>query len=188
MYTQLRDEVDFLTIYIKEAHASDEWKLGNIIDIPQHKNLNDRCEAAKLLTKKYNYLSPVVVDTMDNAFMREMASWPERYYIIKDGKIFAVCDVDNEFGHNRLLLRRTLRILLGYDQDNQPEVLRSDANPYCCEETQPCKQCIPEDFEELDLVDDVEREFVQSQMVVHSTNQCYACNNCSKPFVPEVAS
>lgn len=46
LFEQYRDRVDFLAIYIVEAHAKDEWPLGHKRScIPQHKTLQDRIEA-----------------------------------------------------------------------------------------------------------------------------------------------
>jgi len=38
-------------IQIREAHASDVWPIGNIIDVKEHHTLSDRLVAAKEMVK-----------------------------------------------------------------------------------------------------------------------------------------
>lgn len=76
---------DFVIIYTSEAHPQDGWGIReNEIKLHQHKSLEDRLEAAKiLLDKKPN--CPVLVDTMSNEACKLYGSLPERLYIILDG-------------------------------------------------------------------------------------------------------
>jgi hypothetical protein len=40
--------VDFLFVYVMEAHAADEWPLGLLRSTtPQHRNIDERCSAAR---------------------------------------------------------------------------------------------------------------------------------------------
>jgi hypothetical protein len=100
-------------IYISEAHASDEWKLGNIVDINQHKNVKERITAAKNFIEEYSWNIPTVVDGMAPSaisFEQEYSAWPERYYIIgADGTVQHRSDASNEYGFDRLGLKRSLR-------------------------------------------------------------------------------
>jgi len=81
----------FLTIYIAEAHAADQWPLGNHVVIKQHKTLEERLEAAynyrAKLQKKGLNIGEIVVDGIDNVFMETWACHPERYFIIYQGKL-----------------------------------------------------------------------------------------------------
>jgi len=82
IFLKYSNRVDFLTVYVCEAHATDEWKLGNRVKIPQHQSLNDRISAAKLFESENDYQIPLVVDSMDNDFDTTYSAWPERGYII----------------------------------------------------------------------------------------------------------
>jgi len=82
-----RDQVNSLTVYIKEAHANDQWPLGNEVVISQHKTVEDRINAAKLFQQNTNYLVPLVIDTIENTVNDTYAMWPEKAFIIVDGKI-----------------------------------------------------------------------------------------------------
>lgn len=78
---------DFLIVYICEAHPTDEWRWNNNIEIVQHRSQQERCAAAKHLKKVSRCSSPVVVDTMDNEATRAYGAYPERLFIIQEGKI-----------------------------------------------------------------------------------------------------
>jgi len=93
--------MDFVCVYIDEAHANDKWPLGTHVDIPSHKTFEDRVNASDILIKKYGLKIPVFYDTMTNEFDQQFAIWPERYYIIKDNKIDFVCEPTDEFGFDR---------------------------------------------------------------------------------------
>lgn len=79
--------VNFLIVYCQEAHASDEWPIGSIYQIKQHKTLDDRFSSAKLFIKNFDYKGKLLVDKMNNKFQTEYSSWPTKYYLIKNGKI-----------------------------------------------------------------------------------------------------
>jgi len=74
----------FIAVYVSEAHATDEWPLGNFVSITQHKTIEERIEAAKKFVSVLNFKLPVYVDTIDNSFDNVYCAWPDRYYIIKN--------------------------------------------------------------------------------------------------------
>jgi len=47
LFKEFKDTADFLMVYIKEAHAIDEWPLGNHCVVKQHKSLEERINIAK---------------------------------------------------------------------------------------------------------------------------------------------
>ncbi|XP_052818326.1 type I iodothyronine deiodinase-like [Mya arenaria] len=80
-------EIDFVTVYIKEAHASDGWNLiGNNHEINQHETIDDRIKAAKILSDS-GLKSPLFVDTMENDAQKAYFSLPEALYVIEEGKV-----------------------------------------------------------------------------------------------------
>jgi hypothetical protein len=80
----------FAFVYILEAHAVDEWPVRSTnADVKQHKSLTDRAAAASRLQAEYP-LHPrlhLLLDNEQNDFNNTYASWPFRYWIVKDGKI-----------------------------------------------------------------------------------------------------
>ena len=83
-----------LTIYIEEAHASDEWflpesrdvKAGNAI-IAAHQSLKERLAAANSFILDKKYPIECVVDSMADHIVDRYNAWPERLYIVLDGVI-----------------------------------------------------------------------------------------------------
>jgi len=80
----------FAFVYILEAHAHDEWPVPcECTDVAQHKTLQDRALAASLLVNEYP-LHPklnLLLDNIQNEFNNTYASWPFRYWIIRNGKV-----------------------------------------------------------------------------------------------------
>jgi len=87
MAEHFQEVADFLVIYISEAHPKDAWPLGKHVEIESHKNINDRIGAAKFYQQKFGLRIPMLVDTMENQFDKNYASWPERFYIIINNQI-----------------------------------------------------------------------------------------------------
>ncbi|CAG8462650.1 13377_t:CDS:2 [Dentiscutata heterogama] len=85
IYERYRTSTDFYMIQIKEAHASDVWPIGNIVDVKEHKTLADRLTAAEEMVKATQLKIPVLVDTMDNTFLKLYCPWPFRFFIVVDG-------------------------------------------------------------------------------------------------------
>ena len=92
MWAAYSDDVEFLVVYIREAHAIDSFlpKGGGgdpIVEDP--KTIEERSELAQvcLSTLALDPI-PAVVDTLDDAASRAYEAWPDRLYLIgKDGKV-----------------------------------------------------------------------------------------------------
>ncbi|XP_041375782.1 type I iodothyronine deiodinase-like [Gigantopelta aegis] len=79
-------DVDFLLVYIFEAHPVDGWSIPGNYCIHSHHSIEYRALAAEVLTD-HGILYPVVLDDMDNGAAIAYASSPERLYVILDGII-----------------------------------------------------------------------------------------------------
>lgn len=93
MWQAYNEVADFLSIYISEAHATNEWPLGRRVCISQHENIQERMEAAQSYRKGMGAVMPMVVDTMDNSFNSQYNAWPERLYIVTNGVLDYVADL-----------------------------------------------------------------------------------------------
>ncbi|XP_070564137.1 type II iodothyronine deiodinase-like [Ptychodera flava] len=106
LHHDYKDLVEFLYIYIQEAHPRDGWAVGahySLYDNP--KNLDERIAAARRLieagskfqtfTTDTEDLSKVrmVVDTMENVFAETYAGQPERICVIEDGKMAYIGEI-----------------------------------------------------------------------------------------------
>lgn len=87
LYEDTRETVQWLFVYILEAHASDEWPIGSSVVIPQHKTIADRADACAMSHRSLALDIPVVLDSIDNSFNRTYAAWPFKFYLIDNGII-----------------------------------------------------------------------------------------------------
>lgn len=92
MYNDFKDQADFLTVYIREAHPDDEWQMDvNLKDdvcYVQPKTLAQRVAIANDFAKRFSYTVPLALDGMENDANRAYAAWPERLYVLNpDGTI-----------------------------------------------------------------------------------------------------
>jgi hypothetical protein len=88
MYNDYKDHVDFLTVYVREAHPTDEWQMkSNVKDdvcYAQPKTLEQRVAIAKDFTARFKFPLPFGIDDMSNAADNAYAAWPERLYVIDE--------------------------------------------------------------------------------------------------------
>ena len=92
LFEKYHEQVQFLTIYIKEAHPEDEWQMTaneeQGVCYTQPQNLADRVRIANDFIERFQYTMPLVVDPMENPAEEAYAAWPERLYVIGvDGQI-----------------------------------------------------------------------------------------------------
>jgi Iodothyronine deiodinase len=88
IYEDYKDHADFLTVYVREAHPTDEWQMkSNLKDdvcYAQPKTLEQRVIIANDFTKRFKFPLPFGIDDMSNAANDAYAAWPERIYIIDE--------------------------------------------------------------------------------------------------------
>jgi hypothetical protein len=75
-------------VYIKEAHARDTWPMGpavSIVDDP--KTDEDRVQNALKMRAELGLELPLAVDTVEDQFLQAFAAWPERFFVIAEGKV-----------------------------------------------------------------------------------------------------
>jgi len=102
IYEQYHEQVQFLTIYIREAHPKDGWWLGGGImgkmlkkgvpkaatDINDPKTMEERRTVAKQCEQILQYGMGTYVDEMDDAVSKAYAAKPTRLYLVGlDGRV-----------------------------------------------------------------------------------------------------
>jgi hypothetical protein len=102
LYEQYHDRVQFLKVYIREAHPVDGWwlgrgplgrlmKLGGIraaTDVYDPKTIDERRTVAGDCAEVLQYGIRTYVDEMDDAVNQAYAAWPTRLYLIGlDGRV-----------------------------------------------------------------------------------------------------
>ncbi len=87
------DKVQFLCVYIKEAHAIDENPSPNAeaqaIRYTQPKTADERAVVAKVCMQRYNFSFPMVLDHMSNEVVEQYFAMPDRLYVIDKNGIVA---------------------------------------------------------------------------------------------------
>lgn len=88
IYNDYKDHADFLTVYVREAHPTDEWQMkSNVKDdvcYAQPKTLEQRVAIAKDFTARFKFPLPFGIDDMNNPADAAYAAWPERLYVIDE--------------------------------------------------------------------------------------------------------
>jgi hypothetical protein len=84
--------VDFYTIYIREAHPLDGWRLASNdragVLLKQPRTNGERESAARSLCEKQPGVIPVLLDGLDDATAAAYAAFPERLYLIdRSGRV-----------------------------------------------------------------------------------------------------
>ena len=102
LYKKYHDQVQFLIIYIREAHPVDGWWFGGGImglllklrrskaatDVYDPKTLEERQVVANRCEIALKYDIPTYIDEMDDAVSKAYAAMPTRLYLIGlDGKV-----------------------------------------------------------------------------------------------------
>lgn len=81
LYEDYSDEdVEFLFVYVREAHPGD--------DLPAHRSMEDKAEAAELFRDEEDVEIPVLVDKLDGKVHRQYGGLPNSSYLIdKSGRV-----------------------------------------------------------------------------------------------------
>jgi hypothetical protein len=84
------DRIDFVKVYVSEAHPTNEWAVytKKDIDYCQPTTLGERLSAARRLLAEQDIGATFVLAPMDNTAEQAYAAHPERLYLINpDGTI-----------------------------------------------------------------------------------------------------
>jgi len=90
IYNDYKDYADFLTVYIREAHPTDEWQMKSNekdkddVCYTQPKTLDQRIAIANDFIQRFKFPLPFGIDEMNNAANNAYAAWPERLYVIDE--------------------------------------------------------------------------------------------------------
>lgn len=92
LYDRYRDRVEFLVVYIREAHPEDGWVLTmnreEQVAVHDPTSAAERGEVASTCLTRHAVRMPMVVDGVDDAAARAYGAWPDRLYLIgADGRV-----------------------------------------------------------------------------------------------------
>lgn len=87
LYADYNERVQFLVIYIREAHPDDGWMLKPT-GVNDPTTIEERRVMAGQCASSMAYGITTYVDEMDDRVMTAYAAWPERLYLVDpEGKI-----------------------------------------------------------------------------------------------------
>jgi iodothyronine deiodinase-like protein len=93
-----------LTVYIKEAHPTDEWQMDSNekeqVCYPQPKTTAQRVAIANDFVKRFHYELPLAVDPIENPANALYAGWPERFYILDEKGMVTYKGKTGPFGYH----------------------------------------------------------------------------------------
>ena len=92
IYRRFQDRVEFLVIYVQEAHPTDGWQTdSNIAEgvlFRQHQSYDEREQVAQTCSLDLHMSIPILVEEMDNKIDEAYGAAPERLYLIgADGSV-----------------------------------------------------------------------------------------------------
>jgi len=106
--SQFKGKINFLLVYIAEAHAKNVWPLGNHVVLESHKCIDDRQKAARMFLERGCEI-PIVLDTMADEFDKQYAVWPERFFLTKNNSLISVYYPKIEFGFDMEAINLSLQ-------------------------------------------------------------------------------
>ncbi len=116
LYQQYREQVEFIVVYVKEAHPTDKWWLGRSrtqtvfhewsgnparLDVAEPVTLEQRRKvAASCQANLFDGVVPLYVDAMDDAVSARYAAKPTRIYFIGEDGVVKYNPGIGPFGFN----------------------------------------------------------------------------------------
>jgi len=92
MYLAYGDRVDFVLVYLREAHAMDSFLPMLFGEIEDPVTAEERRTMALFSSKTLGMTTPAVVDDMDDSVSHAYRGWPERLYLVDtEGNIAFRC-------------------------------------------------------------------------------------------------
>lgn len=86
IHQRYRDEVDFWLVYVREAHAADEWAMAiNVAEAIEHAQptrLGERVEIAATCAVALPLTMMTLIDDIDDVVGTAYAALPERLWLI----------------------------------------------------------------------------------------------------------
>ncbi len=92
IYRRFQDRVEFLIVYVQEAHPTDGWQTDSNVAagvlFRQHQSFEEREEVAQTCSLDLHISIPVLIEEMDNIIDEAYGAAPERLYLVgADGNV-----------------------------------------------------------------------------------------------------
>lgn len=115
VYHDFSDRVEFLFVYIREAHPDSVLALvgdkqtATLTKIPQAATSKERTKAAVACGLTFNLKMPIAVDSIDNKVGRAYAGWPNRMVVVGTNGNILFASTPSPRGTDAALLRDWLK-------------------------------------------------------------------------------
>ncbi len=112
LYAAYNQRVQFLMIYIREAHPTDGWDVGSQYRIRDPVTMTERRKAANDCETALQYGIKTYVDEIDDPVMMAYAAWPERLYLVDTEGYIAYAGGPGPWGFNPSELKVAIEEML----------------------------------------------------------------------------
>lgn len=136
MHRAAEGRARFLLVYVREAHALDEWvtpdNTKDGIAVPQPLDPTARCDAATQMCTRLDVTMPTVTDTLDDRVSTIYGAWPDRVYVLDENGVVVHKTAVGPFGFKTAGVREGLVTRWGLDlppTTYEPPSLRRPPSP-----------------------------------------------------------
>jgi hypothetical protein len=116
LHRRYGDRVEFLAIYVREAHPTDGWRMPANdqagIAFKQPRELRERTYVAQKCCRALEITMPLLVDGMDDAVGHAYSGMPDRLYVIDRAGTVAYKSGRGPFGFKPGEMEQALAMLL----------------------------------------------------------------------------
>lgn len=112
LYEQFSDHIQFLVVYIREAHAVDGWDIGSENRIHDPRSMAERRAVAGQCETSLQYGIRTYVDEIDDPVMTAYAAWPERLYLVDEAGHIAYAGGPGPGGFSPTQFKEAFELLL----------------------------------------------------------------------------
>ena len=126
-YQKYKDQVEFVFVYIREAHPADSNWSDPRLGLRDPRDLKERNTVAGKCMSDLKMSLPMVVDDMADTVNMRYRAWPERIYVINEDGVIAYKSGIGPWGFKPGEAMRVVRRLL--NGEKVPADTESEAKP-----------------------------------------------------------
>ena len=131
MHREAAGRVRFLLVYVREAHAVEEWvtpdNVRDGIEVAQPQTPSGRTVAAHRMCSRLDLTMPSVTDDVDDRVATVWGAWPDRIYVLDEAGVVVHKSAVGPFGFKPRDVRDLLTARWGLSlspTSYEPPVLR----------------------------------------------------------------
>ncbi len=102
IYNSYKSDIEFVSVYIREAHASDGWvspkNIRENINVTEPTTDDERTDVASVCQQMMDLQMPMLIDSIDNDAENKYISVPMRLFVIDSGGTLTYVGGEGPFG------------------------------------------------------------------------------------------